>query len=345
MSVMKVKTGDFSLYSTWSCKVRNGKWIIDKGPSVSQKTVSFQYSLPSGNSIKSSKIVASFGYPLGGISAIKVNGTMMSRQSDGTFAASVRLGSTSGTFSATFCFQSSGKIYNDHSNHTSYLSLKNVYLEINYKDFSGNEDAGGGYSLKGFAVPPQSVCIYDEKNNAIYTFDGVLKIQHNLSMDLQEEPEAKKKEKYVNNAKNEPDKLSLDVVMSDVYSVGGTDFDMEGFISSAQENVLANAGKAVMVEETRSSVMFAALHWLKEQRNKLSVITPQYVYTEMILDSVTVNQDDTCPYGWNGQITFQHAFEPKKEKAEATTGGKETDGVPTPSFISQIISGITGGFF
>ena len=218
-----------------------------------------------------------------------------------------------------------------------------MYLEIDYEGAEAGDDDAPSSGSKGYSVPPQSVCIYDQSSNAIYTFDGVLKIQHNLSMDMQEEPSGDKANLYTNNAKNEPDKLTLDVMMSDVYT-GGQEFKSGGHMSSDQQTIFTATKDAVIRENRnewgRSEMFFYVLHWLKEERRKLSVITPQFVHVDMILTTVTVNQEDSTPFGWEGQIVFQHAY-PKKEqkKTNNPTGGENPENIGS----GLIFKGLTGG--
>jgi len=237
----------------------------------------------------------------------------------------------SNAFTVTFKYKATGGLYKDENMHTGTCEFKNVYLLIEYEVEGGKETPAPTETPRVFKVPPQSVCIYDQTSKKVYSFDGVMKIQHNLTLDIQEEPDNKKKE-YVNNAKNQPDKLTLDIVMSDVYTGGGTTVKKATKLTSAQNTAVNKTKKSIQREssgKTRSETAFYVLHWLKEQRRKLSVITPQYVYTDMILASVTVNQDDSNTFGWDGQLVFQKAFKAKAAVEKKKKSSKDT-GEDTP---------------
>ena len=309
------------------------KMVFESGPTTSTGRITFPYSLPSGAVIHSAKIWATSSNPPSGCSTRAVNGKGFNESRGAEIGAPVTLTTPSGTLEAVFTYKTNA--------HVATLVLSNIYLEIDYDgeaiDTPESEEAASNPGE--LAPPPTGVCIYDPSDGAIYTFDGVVKINHALSMDLQEEPEGEKKAKYVNNAKNEPDKLTIDVMMSDVYT-GGTLLDMGGYMSAQQSSALDAARNAVTTQGfTRSAVFFHALHWLKEQRRKLAVITPQYVHVDMIIASVTVSQDENSPFGWEGQIGFQHAFEPKEVKKKVTKkGGTTTEPTPDVTVTSRAVN-------
>jgi len=300
---------------------------IVQGPTTGKTTVSFKYSLPSGKKIKKAVIWAKISSDTG-ISICNVNSNSFNQKKGSSKGATVKLSTTSGTLKATFKYKSAGRIYQNGNEQTSRCSFSNVYLLIEYAEDSKSSSGSKPKKEEGFAVPPQSVCIYDQSDKSTYMFDGVTKVQHVLALDIQEEPDKKKKD-YVNNAKNEPDKLTIDVLMSDVYSGKGS------IITKAQK--LKNVQKDVKKSWTRSATAFNTLHWLKEERRKLTVITPQFVYTDMILSNVTVNHDDACPFGWEGQLTFQHAYKAKKATKKATKDNGTENKRIDPSVIAQTL--------
>lgn len=358
---LKVNIGTFSLQSKWRYKEQysmdvtedtggkqvkkvkvNTGWKLSYGPTSSSKTMSIKYSVPSGAKIKTARIWGKISSG-NSISVCTVNGASFSHKSGSLKGADVKLGSTSGVLALVFKYKATGGLYRDENTHTGTLKFENMYLQIEYEDGKTvTKPTPTPKKTKGLKPPPQSVCIYDQTDGAVYLFDGVLKIQHSLSLDIQEEPDNKKKE-YVNNAKNQPDKLTLDVIMSDVYTGGGAIVSKAGGLTSEQNTAFSKTKSSLYRQSsgrTRSENAFYTMHWLKEQRRKLSVITPQFVHVDMILESVTVNQDDQIQNGWEGQLSFQHAF---KAKAAANKKKKSHDtGKNTPN-SAALIAQATGG--
>lgn len=347
---VKISIPNFNLYSKWKYKPvthmegavkKIDTWVLESPPTTDAKTVKIKYSVPSGAKIKTVRIWAKISSG-NTISVCNVNGNSFSVKGNYRKGANVKLTSTSGTLTAVFKYRSSGTLYKDENIHTGVCRFESVYLEITYDSFS-EKKKGGTKKKKGLAVPPQSVCIYDQSDGSVYLFDGVTKIQHSASLDLQEEPDNKKKSEYVNNAKNQPDKVSLDVVMSDVYTGGGAIVRKAGSLSSAQSKAFKKTSSSLIQSgRTRSESAYYTLHWLKEQRRKLSVITPQFVHVDMILSSITVNQDDSCPYGWQGQIEFQHAFKAKSVKKKKTKQGGDESDPASPAWQAQIKKKVSG---
>jgi hypothetical protein len=46
---------------------------------------------------------------------------------------------------------------------------------------------------------------------------------------------------------------------------------------------------------------------IKESRYLCKVVTSLRTYDDMLLSSIDVLQDETCPEGWTGTLTFTHA--------------------------------------
>lgn len=137
-------------------------------------------------------------------------------------------------------------------------------------------------------ITPQVCYIYDQKSGETYMFDGVLKVNHSMTLKIEEEI-TKDQEKYVNNAKNEPNKVTFDVIMSDVYT---------------SRDALTNKN------QTRSVSALMVLNNLKRARNLVDVITNLMTYKDMLLSGIALTQDDTTThFGWYGQLTFQEKFE------------------------------------
>lgn len=331
-----VPAGNFSLRSVWKCRVdtktagRYGykTFVFASGPSLSEQTIPFQYSLPSGAKILSATIHASISKIQTGYSVLNVNGNALRSGN----AASVTLSGTNGTYQATFRFRANGNLQ-DTDEHTAWANFSNVYLEIEYDDEAvqtqeNNQSTGG----PGFHIPPQKVAIYNQDTGAIYMFDGVEKIQHSFTLKIEEEPSNKKKE-YVNNALNEPDKVVLDVIMSDVYSDSGSLTVASGWEEAMQQTAYNAAKKSIDANEngvwSRSENAVRVLRALKEARTLVSVITPQYVHWDMLIETITVNQGSETPFGWTGQIAFKHKPVAQKKKANPKKAEPEGPSVPT----------------
>jgi len=342
MPTYKSTVADFALTSYWKCTKKNGK-LTSPYPSTATATKIFAYSLPSGSVIKTAKIWAVLGSTSTGTSFIKVNGSS-TKEKNGNFTLfPITLPSTSENFPVKFEFKANGSKV-DEAQHSGTMTFKNVYLEIYYEGGAAVQmENTNKKKEEAFSVPPQSVCIYDQTDDNIYMFDGVTKIQHSLTMDIQEEPDSKKKNKYVNNARNNPDKLTIDVVMSDVYTNTGAiitqanDYNSQQTQAGNAASKMLGASFSTQSSWTRSEAAANTIHWLKEQRRLLSVITPQFVHVDMIIASVTISQDDNTPFGWEGQIAFQHAFEEEKKQ----TNSKKDSGDVTVS-TAAMVAGFMG---
>jgi len=165
----------------------------------------------------------------------------------------------------------------------------------------GGGGGGGGSNMPAstytgtneFPITPQAFYIYNKSNNETYMMDGVLKVAHTMTLKLEEEP-SKEGADYVNNALNEPNKVTFDVIMSDVYT---------------DRNALTNKDK------TRSVSALIVLNEIKRSRVLVDVITNLMTYKDMLLAGLSLSQDaDTTHFGWYGQLTFQ-------EKPEGGGGG------------------------
>lgn len=139
-------------------------------------------------------------------------------------------------------------------------------------------------------ISQQPAYIYDVDKRATYVFDGVVKIQHAQTLKIEDDPSSKKGKNYINNAQNEPDEITLDVVMSNVYSEQS---DITGPNSDRAKGALAT------------------LMELKKARRKVQVVTYYATYSNMLLKSISVVQDDTNHYGWTGQLTFHESVAAK----------------------------------
>ena len=109
-----------------------------------------------------------------------------------------------------------------------------------------------------------------------YTFDGVTSVSHSLSLKIVTDSDSSEAADTVSNARNEPDVVTLSVVASDAH--------------------VPVAGWAA--QTLRSLIQ------IKENRLPCQVITSLRTYDNMLLSALSVLQDDTCPDGWTGTLTF-----------------------------------------
>ena len=150
-----------------------------------------------------------------------------------------------------------------------------------------------------FKIPDQPMYIYRPDTGETYLFDGVVKASHQMSLKIEEEP-TKHQEIYVNNARNEPNKVTFDIIMSDVYT---------------SRDALTKRTK------NRSESALVVLNELKRDRVLLHVITNLMTYTDMLLSGISLTQDDgTTHFGFWGQLVFTE----KPEVFADSGGGGET---------------------
>lgn len=381
METFKKTANSFTLASTWTVYRRPLAYDAETGqrdvglayrdaPSTGERTVSFEYTLPTGAKIKSSSVWATVGKPLTGIGSLRANGISMNKKSGAERGADVSLNSISGTLSVKFTFRAQGSL-DAVGTKTARLPFQNVYLWIEYEmtkssgSSSGTSSGsgssttitpsttsfqGGGIASGAFPSPPQNVCIIDQENQHVYLFDAVTKEQHGISVDIQEEP-SKKKELYVNNARNAPDKLSLNAVISDVHTGAGDIYNDAGGFTAAQKSAF-ELTKNILADPylhsrtwSRSQNAYYTMYNLKYNRKKLSVVTPHYVYTDMLIESITATHDNTCPYGIIMQIELKGAFDVGKKKDNTSSVAASTEDTGTPAFIANdSLSGFASWF-
>ena len=112
-----------------------------------------------------------------------------------------------------------------------------------------------------------------------FSFDGVTSIAHSLNLKIDTDAESGSDTDAVNGARNEPDTVTLSVVASDAH-VPVSGWARQTLVSLAQ---------------------------IKRQRLKCKVVTSLRTYSNMLLTGISVLQDETCPDGWTGTLTFTKA--------------------------------------
>ena len=108
-----------------------------------------------------------------------------------------------------------------------------------------------------------------------YTFSGVISIQHAFSLKIQTESESATGTDYVNGARNQPDKVILTVLESDVGHLSGW-----------------------------ADRMLQAMESLKRTRTLCNVVTSAKTYSAMLLSEFTATVDESSQSGWQGVLTF-----------------------------------------
>ena len=111
-----------------------------------------------------------------------------------------------------------------------------------------------------------------------YSFDGVTSISHSLSLKVNTDSDSSGAADVINNARNEPDVVTLSVVASDNH------VPVSGW---ARQTMRSLAG-------------------IKEGRYLCTVVTSMRTYEDMLLTGIMVLQDETCPEGWTGTLTCTH---------------------------------------
>ena len=132
-----------------------------------------------------------------------------------------------------------------------------------------------------------------------YTFTGVLSIKHEYSLKLQTDSDSAAGEDYINGARNQPDKVILSVVETDIGH-------MEGWADR----------------------MLQAMESVKRTRTLCSVVTSARTYTNMLLSDLTVTVDENSPSGWKGTLTFTQYV---RSSSSAKTSNKSSTTTHTGS--------------
>ena len=122
---------------------------------------------------------------------------------------------------------------------------------------------------------PSSVSVRVPAYGYTYTFSGVLSVSHELSLKIRTDAESASGTDYVNGARNQPDKVTLTVIETDVGHPAGW-----------------------------ADRMLQAMESLKRARTLCSVATSARTYTNMLLTEFTATVDETSQSGWQGSLTF-----------------------------------------
>ena len=155
-------------------------------------------------------------------------------------------------------------------------------------------------------------------------FDGILSVTHALSLKTASSSDTSDGYDYVNNARNLPDVVTLEVLASDIGASA----------------------------EYWSAQLMRTLAAVKEQRRLLQLLTHLKSYDNMLLTDFTVVQDESNAFGWSGSMTFTRAEERAATAASATddrsstpsyTGSTTTYIPPSSVYTAHDTSAITAG--
>ena len=120
-----------------------------------------------------------------------------------------------------------------------------------------------------------SVSLYLPDYGYTYRFSGVLSVKHEYSLKLQTDSSSASGEDYINGARNQPDKVILSVMETDIGHQAGW-----------------------------ANRMLQAMESVKRNRCVCVVTTPAFVYAGMLLSEIAATVDETTPSGWQGTLTF-----------------------------------------
>ena len=122
---------------------------------------------------------------------------------------------------------------------------------------------------------PSSVSVRLPSFGYTYTFTGVLSVKHEYSLKLQTDSSSASGDDYINGARNQPDKVILSVVETDVGHMAGW-----------------------------ADRMLQAMESIKRNRYLCTVVTSALTYTGMLLSGLSVTEDEKRDTGWQGMLTF-----------------------------------------
>ena len=108
-----------------------------------------------------------------------------------------------------------------------------------------------------------------------YSFTGVISVKHEYSLKLQTDSNSASGADYINGARNQPDKVILSVVETDIGHMDGW-----------------------------ANRMLQAMESIKRNRILCTLVTSALTYTGMLLSGLSVTEDEKNQFGWQGTLTF-----------------------------------------
>lgn len=147
MAEIKIEHANISLTSTWYVtEDMYENMEISSGPTTASKSVTFEYALPAGTTVKSAKVHSRWSSPSSGFYFRNVNG--VAPDSDGMVAVEIDPAETS--VKVTFSFRARGSTSSTGS-HSGTTTVSEIYLLI---------ETEGGYIYlgEGGKLVPYQLC-------------------------------------------------------------------------------------------------------------------------------------------------------------------------------------------
>jgi len=155
--------------------------------------------------------------------------------------------------------------------------------------------------------PKQRVFIVE--NNKKYAFDAVIKLDLETSLKVAEEEGDVKKKNPVNYAITQPDKITMEVSVSDTVTVKG-------------EPLTKGSG-------SRAKLAYKCLRKMQQRRNLLKVITPFASFSNMMIETFTCEMAEDYQNEMHAQLTFkQMTIKPKKKSSGGGNSKKQESKPP-----------------
>ena len=149
------------------------------------------------------------------------------------------------------------------------------------------------------------------KKTRTYHFTGVTSIEHSLSLSI--EKTSSQGSDLVNGARNQPCRVTLNIVETDTENPEG----------SAKE-------------------FLDRLASIKKKRVHCTVVTSLATYKKMLLSDISVTQDGTDICGWTGKLTFAEHITSGSGKSGKKSKKKNNSSTRTNTGTSNL-SGASGG--
>lgn len=122
-----------------------------------------------------------------------------------------------------------------------------------------------------------------------YMFDGVIKVIHQSALRIHDDPANAKGEKYTNSAAIEPDRVVMDILMSD--AVGTLDDFTTG-------------------SPSRTFSAYQKLKELQRGRELFTLHTRLHVYENMLIESISAAEYAEYAYGMVATVVYKHQMNP-----------------------------------
>lgn len=146
--------------------------------------------------------------------------------------------------------------------------------------------------------------IFIVEKNVRYAFDAVIKVDLQTTLKVAEEESDVKKKSHVNYAIKQPDKVEMEVSVSDTVTVNG-------------EPLTAGSGD-------RSALAYKCLRAMQTRRNLLTVITPFESFSNMMIETLTCDLAEDYQNEMHAQIAFKQMTISKKSSSKKKSSSSNT---------------------